>query len=135
MMTLEQLLLSLGINIWASAIYDVVKKYFEENSSPSIAGLKEEISSSLEIDWADIKAENIIELLAQNWNIQISGSSIFAPNSISMWSTTWNQFTFWNNSISRTNHSSIEAWYGATIIWSWNTRIEQSSDWSIKFYV
>lgn len=134
-MTLEQYLISIWVNISASAIYDILKNYISKNNSVNISELKNKISSQLNIINADIKSENIIKFLAQNWDIEISWSNIYAENSVTIWSNLWTSFSFWNNSSSSTSKSSIQAWIWAYIQWNWGAKIVQHEDWSIWFYV
>lgn len=133
-MTLEQLLLQLGINLSSSFVYDVVKSYFTKETNPTLEGLKSELSSRLNIANTSIKSDNIIQFLANNGDITISGSRIYASNSVIMASSRNTKFTFGNNSTSKTNKSSIEAGHGAQIQGQGGARIEQDEDGNIKFY-
>lgn len=133
-MTLEQLLAQLGLNMSSSFVYDVVKDYFQRKKKPTVKGLKAELSSRLDIKGADIKSDNIINFLAENGDITISGTQIYASKSISMASSEGTKFTFGNNSRSSTDKSSIEAGHGAQIQGQGGARIEQDEDGNIKFY-
>ena len=134
-MTFEQLLLSLGVNLTSSVVYDVVKEYFQQVKNPTAEGLAVELARHLNIDGATIKAENIISFLAKNGDISISDSYIFASKSIIMESSLGTQFTFGNNSVSQTEKSSIEAGHGTQITGSGSARIEQDEDSNINFSV
>lgn len=133
-MTLEQLLIQLGLNISSSFVYDVVKSYFKKETNHTVEGLKAELSSRLNIEGADIKSNNIINFLAENGDITISGTQIYASKSITMASSQGTKFTFGNNSKSTTDKSSIEAGHGAQIQGQGGARIVQDEDGSIKFY-
>lgn len=134
-MTLEQLLIQLGLNISSSFVYDAVKGYFQREQNPTIIGLKDELSSRLSVKGVDIKSENIIQFLAQNGDISILGTQIYALKSITMASSKGAQFAFGDNSKSSTDKSSIAAGYGAQIQGRGGARIVQDEDGSIKFQV
>lgn|SRR3990167_3956518 len=134
-MTLEQFLLQIGINLSSSFIYDVVKSYFTKEKNPTIEGLKTQLSSRLNIENANIKADNIIQFLADHGDINISGSQIYASKSIMMASSQDTKFTFGNNSTSKTDKTSIEAGHGAQIQGQGGARIIQDEDGTIKFQV
>jgi len=133
-MTLEQLLIQLGLNLSSSFVYDVIKEYFKKEKNPTVEGLKTELSSSLDIEGAEIKSNNIINFLAENGDITISGTQVYASKSITMTSSQGTKFTFGNNSKSTTDKSSIEAGHGAQIQGQGGARIVQDEDGSIKFY-
>ncbi|OGC51630.1 hypothetical protein A2982_01990 [candidate division WWE3 bacterium RIFCSPLOWO2_01_FULL_39_13] len=133
-MTLEQLLLQLALNISSTFIYDVVKGYFAKEKNPTIEGLKAELSLRLNIEGADIKSNNIIQFLAQNGDINVSGTQIYASKSVTMASSQGTQFTFGNNSKSSTGKSSIQARHGAQIHGQGDARMEQDEEGNIKFY-
>lgn len=133
-MALDHLLIDLGVNISANVIYDVVKSYFAKESSPTREGLKSTISASLDIKNASIKAENIINFLAENGDIVISGSQIYASKSIMMASSKDTRFVFGNNSESKTDKSSIVAGHGAQIIGRRGAKIIQDEEGNISFY-
>ncbi len=75
----------------------------------------------------------IIEFLANNGDITISGSRIYASSSISMASSKNTKFVFGIYSSSSTNKSSINAGSGAQIMGSGGAKIEQDEDGNIKF--
>ena len=133
-MTLEQLLIQLVLNISSSFVYDVVKGYFQKEKKPTAEGLKAELSSCLDIEDADIKSNNIINFLAENGDITISSTQIYASKSITMASAQGTKFTFGNNSKSSTDKSSIKTGHGAQIQGRGGARIIQDEDGSIKFY-
>ncbi|MFC1613138.1 hypothetical protein ACFL23_02285 [Patescibacteria group bacterium] len=133
-MTLAQLLISLGLNISSSFVYDKVKSYFGKEKSPTIEGLKKELSSHLKIENANIKSDKIIQFLAKNGDISIDGTQIYASKSITMASNKGTQFSFGNNSSSKTDKSAIEAGRDAKIVGQGGAKIEQDENGNIKFY-
>ena len=112
----------------------MVKSYFAKEKSPTIEGLKRELSSHLNIENTDIKSSNIIQFLAENGDISISGTQIYASKSITMTSNKGTKFSFGNNSSSKTDKSAIKAGRGAKIVGRGGAKIEQDEDGSIKFY-
>lgn len=131
-MTLEQLLFQLGINLASSFVYEKVRDYFKNGANPTVDGLKGELVSYLNIQDADIKAGKIVEFLAQKGDINISGTRVYASDSITMTSSRNTKFAFGDNSSSRTDKSSIKAGHGAQIVGQGGAKIEQDKDGNIK---
>jgi ribosomal protein S24E len=132
-MTLEQLISQLGINLASSAIFELIKIYFVKENDPTTEGLKETLASHLQIENADIAAENIVQFLATNGNITISGTKIYASKEITMASSKETSFEFGNNSSSKTDTTSVEAGHGAILKGQGGARIVQGEDGSIRF--
>ena len=100
----------------------------------TVGGLRAELSSRLNIENANIKASNLIEFLANNGDIRIIGTQIYASNSITMASSPSAKFEFGDISASRTDKTSIETGRGAQIVGQGGAKIVQDEDGSIKFY-
>lgn len=132
-MTLDQILIQLGLGVTSSFIYERVRDYFSKNQNPTIEGLKNDLASHLSVENANVKADGIVEFLAKNGDIYISGSHIYASKSIIMDSSENTKFTFGNNSVSKTDKSSIEAGFGSQIVGNGGGKIEQDEDGNIKF--
>jgi len=131
---MDQLLLSLWINITSNIIYDFLKKKFSENSFLWKDVLKDKLSSFLNIQNSNIVAETIIEFLAKNGDIKIEWTNIYANNSVSMFSSKDTNFVFGNNSVSSTKKTKISAGSNMYIQgqgWAW---IKQNGDGSISFF-
>lgn len=96
--------------------------------------LKNKLVSFLNIQGAEVKAEKIIDFLASNGDIMIEGSSIYANQSISMFSQQNTTLIFGNNSVSATDKTKIEAGHGAFIQAQGGAGIKQNEDGSISFY-
>lgn len=129
---MNQLLLSLGINLASSVVYDLLKSAITTTSTKE--EIVEHIASQLNIENAKIVANKIIEFAAQNGDIIINGTSIYATDSITMRSASDTKFTFGDNSISKTSTSEISAGYGAKIEGSGGAKIVQNPDGSISFF-
>jgi hypothetical protein len=127
-MTLDSLLISLGVNLTSSFIYDKLKDFFQKQSQPSISDLKKELSKYIHVENARIVSDSIVEFLAKNGDITISGSKIFAKDTITMASATGTQFQIKDGSTSRTNHNFIDLGMGASITGQNGASITQSKN-------
>lgn len=131
---MEQLLLQLGLGVTSNAIYDFLKSYFVKNPKADSVQLKINLASFLDIKNANIAADKIINFLAQNGDIRIEGSNIYANDSIKMFSSQKTKFIFGNNSASETKNTKIEVGNGAFIQGQGGAGIKQNEDGSISFY-
>lgn len=130
---MNELLLSLGVNIASSAIYDFLKSTLT-SESVSREQLTEELARFLNINNAKIIADKIIDFAAQNGDINISGSYIYAKDSITMCSASGTKFYLSNNNISKTSTSQISVGFGASIQGQGGAQIRQEPDGSISFW-
>lgn len=128
---LEELLLQLGLNISASAIYDFIKNRVSSGASKD--ELQKDLASFLSINNAQIAAETIVEFLAQNGDIEIKGSKIFAKDSIVYSSAPMTKFTL-ADSTSHTNKTGIVVEGGAQIVGQGGGQMRQNEDGSISFH-
>lgn len=131
---MNELLLNLGLNIGANAIYDFFKTSLTDNKLTR-GQLTEKLAAQLDITNAKIVAEKIIEFAAKNGDINISGTYIFSSDSINMKSANGTKFTFGNDSISKTPNSEISAGMGASIVGTGGAQIRQDSNGDIIFSV
>lgn len=131
---MNELLVSLGVNIASSAIYDFLKQEFSKNQSLNKEKLTADLASFLELKNAEIVAEKIVTFLAENGDIKIEGTSIYANDSISMFSSRNTKFEFGNNSTSETRKTKISASTGAFIVGHGGAGMKQNEDGSISFY-
>ena len=132
-MAIEQLLLQLGLNISANAIYDFFRVSFSKSKDINVGELKKELVSFLNIKNADIIAERIINFLAVNGDIEIKGSRVFAKNSI-LYSSGRNTKFSLEESRSETEKTRIDVGKGAKIEGQGGAAIKQNEDGSIGFY-
>lgn len=114
-MTLDSLLISLGVNVTSSFIYDKMKDFFQKQSQPSISDFKNELSNCINVENAKVISESIVEFLAKKGDITISGSKIFAKDTITMVSAAGTQFQIIDGSTSRTDHNFIDLGMEASI--------------------
>lgn len=129
---MNELLHSLGVNLASSVVYDLLKSAL--STSVTREHLVELIASQLNITNANIAADRIIDFAAQNGDITISGTSIFAIDSITMRSASGTKFTFSNNSSSKTSTSEITVGHGAKIEGVGGAKIVQNPDGNISFF-
>ena len=131
---MEQLLLQFGLGITSNAVYDFLKDFFTKNSKADRLQLQNRLVSFLNVQNANIIADKIITFLAQNGDIRIEGTSIYANDSISMFSSQNTKFTFGNNSSSTTKNTKIDAGKDAFIQGQGGAGIKQNEDGSISFF-
>ena len=130
---MESLLGYLGINIASSVIDETLKNALK--SSKSKEELIEIVASRLSISNANIAADRIIKFAAENGDIFINGSTVYASESITMQSTSGTKFIFGNGSTSKTLKSEISAGQGTKIEGSGGAKIDQHPDGSITFSI
>jgi hypothetical protein len=131
---MDQILLSLGINITSNAVYDFLKLIFLENKALNENELKSKLSAYLNIQNSNIVADKIIEFLAKNGDIRIEGTSIYARDTILLSSSKDTSFIFGNNSSSTTKNTKINTGQGAFIHGQGGASIKQNEDGSISFF-
>lgn len=131
---MNELLLSLGVNIASNAIYDFLKSALTQQKLTKDQ-LADQLSKYLNITNARIVADKIIDFAAQNGDININGTYIYANDSITMKSVSGTKFTFGNNSTSKTSTSEISAGSGASIEGQGGAQVRQNPDGSISFHV
>ena len=132
-MTIEELLVQMGINISSNLVYDFVKGIFPETKEVSGVELKKQLASFLSIKDAEIKAEKIINFMAEKGDIEIKGSMIFAKNSIFYSSTPNSKFSL-EESSSETEKTRIDVGKDAKIEGQGGAGVSQNEDGSISFY-
>ncbi len=127
-MTLDSLLKSFGVNLTSSFIFDKLKDFFQKQSKPSISDLKNELSNCINVENAKIVSDSIVEFLAKNGDITISGSKTFAKDTIAMLSAAGTQFQIKDGSSSRTDQNYIDVGMGASITGQNGAIITQSKN-------
>ena len=89
----------------------------------------------MSIDGADIKAEKLINFLARNGDISITGTTIYATDRITMASSAGTSFRFGDQSTSETNNTKIDADESAFIKGQGGAKVVQNEDGSILFHI
>ena len=133
-MTIEQIIADLGLNVTANFIYDLVKQFFARTPIPTTDGLRDYLASHLSISGVRIEAARLIDFLARNGDITITGSDIRAGERITMASAPGTELRFGHDSAARTDKTAIVAGPGAEIRAQGGAKIVQNPDGSIDFY-
>ncbi|MDP3742288.1 MAG: hypothetical protein Q8R15_03170 [Candidatus Micrarchaeota archaeon] len=134
-MTLDQLLLDLGVNVAGNFVYDTVRNYIAASTAPTRQELQSHIARQLNVIDAEIVADRIVDFLAQNGDILIQGTRIYAKDSITYQSSTGAKFELRDNVVSQTSKSSIIVGNGASVTGRGGAKIIQRDDGSIVFGV
>jgi hypothetical protein len=126
-------LADIGVGIASSTIYDFLKSFFTAQPSPDREELRQNLASFLSIEGAEIKAEKLIDFLARNGDISITGTTIYATDRITMVSSAGTSFGFGDQSTSETKNTKINAGEGAFIKGQGGAKVVQNEDGSISF--
>jgi hypothetical protein len=110
-MNLVSFLVSIGINVVSSAVYDKLRSFFSKKPNPTSEELTKEMQKHL-----------------ANGNLIISGSHVFAKDSICLESSMGTEFQIKDGSSTRTDQTSMEVGLGAFISGSGGAAIHQSKD-------
>ena len=132
-MDFETLLLSLGINLSSSIIYDFIKL-----SISKVKTRKEiihDLSNYLQIEGSDVKSEKIIDFLIDNGTLCIENSKIYSNEAINYHTSTGKSSIAIKNTTSKTDSTEISVnGNTATIKMLGNAKIIQDEK-GIKFVV
>lgn len=131
---MEQLLLQLGLGVTSNAIYDFLKNFFAKTTKVDKTHLQNDLASFLNIQNATVVADKIITFLAQNGDIRIEGTYVYANNSIFMVSSKNTRFTLGNKSSTVTKNTKIDVGKGAFIQGQGGAGVRQNEDGSISFF-
>lgn len=127
-MTLEQLLVSIGVNITSQYIYDLLSK------TKNPVEVQAALANQIMVEGADVKAAQIVKFLAQNGDIDVSSSNIHSDKSVEYRAGGGSKFTLRDNTTSTTSSGTgIDIGNGASITGTGNAFIEQGEDGSITF--
>ena len=132
-MDFETLLLSLGIDLSSSIIYDFIKL-----SISKVKTRKEiihDLSNYLQIEGSDVKSEKIIDFLIDNGTLCIENSKIYSNEAINYHTSTGKSSIAIKNTTSKTDNTEISVnGNTATIKMLGNAKIIQDEK-GIKFVV
>ena len=134
-MTLEQLLLQMGLNVTSSFIYDWLSGYLKINPHSTRDDIVSKLESVLNIERANIYAKGIVEFLADSGDIDIAETKVFAEKA-TLYRAQGSQFTLRDETISETHSGSrIEVGRGASTIGTGSASVEQDENGNIRFSV
>ena len=125
---------SFGISLSAGAFIEYLKATFANGNKQDLKEFTNSLKSFLELKGMNVEASTIIEAFAHEGLLNIEGTKLYAPDSISMGTFGEAIFIFGNNSVSETSKSKIEA-NGPASMTGKNSGVVQNPDGSISFHV
>lgn len=132
-MDFETLLLSLGINLSSSIIYDFIKLSISKGKTRK--EIIHDLSNYLQIEGSDVKSEKIIDFLIDNGTLCIENSKIYSNEAINYHTSTGKSSIAIKNTTSKTDNTEISVnGNTATIKMLGNAKIIQDEK-GIKFVV
>jgi len=133
-MDLNQFLISIGVNLSSSVIYDLLKKRLTSSKSPvSENDVIDSIANLIELDNAKVIAQKIIKFLADNGEIEIRNSFIYSKTGIIYSTNQTGKLSIGSNTNSETDNTKIHVGQNAQINLSGEAKIEQDKDGNIIF--
>lgn len=133
-MDLTQFLISIGVNLSSSVIYDSLKARFTSPKSYiSQDDVLDSIASLIELDNAKVIAEKIVKFLADNGDIEIRNSFIYSKGGIFYSTNNTGKLSIGSNTKSETENTNISVGQNAKINLSGGANIEQDKDGNIIF--
>lgn len=133
-MDLTQFLISIGVNLSSSVIYDSLKARFTSPKSfISQDDVLDSIASLIELDNAKVIAEKIVKFLADNGDIEIRNSFIYSKAGIFYSTNKTGKLSIGSNTKSETENTNISVGQNAKINLSGGADIEQDKDGNIIF--
>lgn len=133
-MDLTQFLISIGVNLSSSVVYDLLKAKLTSSTSPvSQDDVLESIASIIELDNAKLIAEKIVKFLAENGDIEIRNSFIYSNMGIIYSTNQTGKLSIGSNTNSETSNTKISVGRNARINLSGGANIEQDKDGNIIF--
>jgi hypothetical protein len=123
----------LGLNVASSAIWDYVKARVAKGREPVL--LQRELDAFLKIQGVTARASTVIEAFARKGVLQVRDSVFYAPTSATIGAGAGATFSFGQNSVSRTDTTSVHAQGDTAAIEGKNAAVVQRPDGSIAFIV
>ena len=131
---LAALLLSFGGSLAASAVRDWVKDHFGEGQQVPRDELERELQAFLDVNGVKAKAATVIDLWAGKGALKVTGSSLYAPDAITMGAGKGAEFSVGDGTTTETDRTKIEIGIGASIKGS-DSAVKQTPDGDITFHV
>jgi hypothetical protein len=133
-MDLTQFLISIGVNLSSSVIYDSLKERFASSKSCiSQDDVLDSIASLIELDNSKVIAEKIVKFLADNGDIEIRNSFIYSKEGIFYSTNKTGNLIIGSNTKSETEKTNISVGQNAKINLSGGANIVQDKDGNIIF--
>lgn len=131
-MDIITLLGQLGLGLATNAVYDLIKGLGKKEIAT--ADLASKIQNQVNLHGVSMKAETVINALAENGFISIQGAHLHANESLVFGSVVGGA-SVGNNSKLTTDKTAIEASGNASMNTVGNAQVRQNSDGSISFHV
>lgn len=132
-MNLGTFLMSLGINLSSSIIYDFIKLSISKGKTRK--EIIHDLSNYLQIEGSDVKSEKVIDFLIDNGTLCIENSKIYSNEAINYHTSTGKSSIAIKNTTSKTDSTEISVnGDTAAIKMSGNAKIIQDEK-GIKFVV
>jgi hypothetical protein len=129
---LLNVLSQLGLGLATNGIYDLIKGLAGKSvSAQQVVG---EIQNRINMTGVSMRAETVINALAQNGFLSIQQSHLYASQSI-IFGSYQGGAVVGNNSSLKTDRTAIEAGTGAFVETQGNAQVRQNPDGSISFHV
>jgi len=126
------LLGQLGLGVAANSIFELLKGL--ATRSVTTEQLRQEIQNRIDLNGVGMRAETVIDALAQNGFIQIRGSNLHGEEGIAFGSVTGGA-SMGHNTTFTTARTAIKAGTGAFMDTQGNAQVRQNPDGSISFHV
>jgi hypothetical protein len=129
---ITNVLSQLGLGLATNAIYDLLKGL--AGRSISAQEITQEIQNRINMYGVSIRAETVINALAENGYLMIQRSHLHANQGL-IFGSHRGSAVVGNNSALTTNNTAIKAGSGAFMETQGNAQVRQNADGSISFHV
>jgi len=124
----------LGLGVTSNAAYDFFKKRFAGQTQINKSELENALGDFLVVQGVKAKAATVITLLAEKGYLQVTGSTLYAPNELAFGAASAGKFVVGDGTTTKTDKTAIQAGQGAFIAGS-GSAVVQNADGSISFHV
>ena len=131
-MDLSTLLGQLGLGIASQAIYELITSYGQENVAAD--RVTSDIQNQINLHGITMKAETVINAMAENGFISIKGTQLHAKDSI-VFGSKHGGASVGNDSKLSTDRTAIEAKGNSSMNTEGNAQVRQNPNGSITFHV
>lgn len=131
---IEPVLAEIGINVASDAVWRTLQEIFQEKN-PTRDELAQDLQSEvpeLSIKGAEAIADSAIDMLAEQGELEVTDSRLYAKESFTIASEPWTEFRV-SGSTTETEKSKIDVSEGTEIVGK-GAKIEQDEDGNISFY-
>lgn len=115
----------LGLNLAASAVWDFINP--KVASGIPLPQFERALDDYLKMHGVSVRAKAVIEAFAKSGILTITGSTLYAAQKITMGSGPRGQFSFGNDSVSRTRDTEVRATGNAQIVTTGDAQVVQEN--------